>query len=90
MPKKKEESQLARLKRQIHMILKGPGYKTPATKRHLAAKKPPGVPETRKVQKVRKVKKAKKYKFIRTEAIEKSLARSITKEEIKKLRSKKK
>ena len=88
MPKKKE-TKVERLKRQIHMILKGPSYKTPATKRHLAAKKPPGVPEVQKAQKVQKKKKAKKYKFIRTEAIEKSLGRSITQAEIKKLRGKK-
>ena len=86
---KEKETKFERLKRQIHMILKGPSYKTPATKRHLAAKKPPGVPEVRKVQKKKKVKKVKKYKFVRTEAIEKSLGRSITQSEIKKLRGKK-
>ena len=80
---KKKETKFEKLKRQIHMILKGPKYKTPATKRHLAAKKPPGVPETRKVQ------KKKEYTFVRTKAVSKQASRSITQKEIKKLRGKK-
>lgn len=36
--KKKKETQFEKLKRQIHMILKGPKYETPTTKRHKAGK----------------------------------------------------
>ena len=34
--KKKKPNRIAKLKRQIHMILKGSKYETPATKRHKA------------------------------------------------------
>ena len=71
------------------MILKGPSYKTPATKRHLAAKKPPGVPEVRKVQKKKRKKTVPSYTSPGTEIVEKGLRLSITQAEIDKLLGKK-
>ena len=53
-PTKKKETQLEKLKRQIHMILKGPKYETPATKRHKAIQKTSQVKTTARTRSIEK------------------------------------